>query len=76
MEGVDQVDALIIGPAAEAIHAVEDDVARLVAQPRLVEQQRQRHAGPFADRRPALDAVVAGDLGAARHAPDLVERER
>ena len=31
----------------------------------------ERHAGPLADRAPALDAVVAGDLGAPRQAHDL-----
>ena len=76
MEGVYEVDALIIRPAAEPVGAVEDDVAGLIAQARGIEQQRQRHPGPFADRRPALDAIVAGDLRAPRHRPDLAERQR
>src|SRR5205085_3522665 len=76
VEGVDQVDALIIRPLAIAIQAMEDDVARLVPEAGAVEDQGKRRPGPFADRRPALDAVVAGELGAARLALELGEREQ
>jgi hypothetical protein len=76
VEGIDQIDALVIGRAAEVVGAVQDDVARVRRQPRPLEHGSKRHAGPFADGTPALDAVVAGDLGARGHRAQLRERER
>src|SRR3954468_12913254 len=73
MESVDQVDALIIRNAAEIVGAVEDDVARLAPEPGAVKHQPQRQSGPLADRAPALDAIVAGDLGARGEPPDPVQ---
>src|SRR4051812_37007526 len=70
VEGIDEIDALIIRIAAEIVGAVEDYVAHLLPQPGAMQQQPQRHARPFADRAPALDAIVAGDLGARREPPD------
>ena len=55
---------------------MEDDVARLRLHLGLVEHQRQRHAGPFGDAAPAFDAIVPGDLRAARHGDQLVARQR
>ena len=79
MEGVLQVDALVIAAGAverllERIGAGEDDVARV----RLRARRRaapQRHALPLADAAPTLDAIVPGDLGARRHRPQFGERE-
>ena len=67
MEGVDQVDALVIGLVAEPVGAVEDDVSGARAQARRVEDARQLDAVPFADRAPPFDAIVARDLHAVRH---------
>ena len=44
-------------------------------QPNERQDVTERHAGPFADRTPALDAIVARDLRAARHRAQLRQRE-
>ncbi len=75
MEAVDEVDALVVGGAGEIVGTVEDQVARLRLKSGLGQEVAERHAGPFADGAPALDAVVAGDLGAGRHRAKLGERE-
>src|SRR5688572_31489353 len=62
MKRVDQVDALVIGRAPEIVGAMKDDEARLGPQLRPLEQRAKRHAGPLADRTPALNAVVPRDL--------------
>jgi len=54
---------------------VEHEVARLFLWPYLVKQMRQRHAGPFTDAAPALDAIVTGDLSPRRHRAQLFEAE-
>ena len=54
---------------------MEDDVARLRLQACLLEHMAERHALPFADAAPALDAIVAGDLRARRHGAEIGERE-
>ena len=75
MEGVDQVDALVVAARAvqrllQVVGAVEDDVARARAS-----GPARSSSGPSGAPvhlpidAPALDAVVAGDLGARRHAP-------
>ena len=64
MEGIVEIDALVVGGALKIVGAMEDDVARLVGELRLVEHGGQRRAGPFADGAPALDAIVPGDLRA------------
>src|SRR5450432_913039 len=74
--GVDQVDALVVLARAvqrllERVAAVEDDVAGGLFQAGLIEQRAEPGPRPLADRRPALDAVVAGDLGARRERPKL-----
>ena len=71
-----EVDALVIRGAAEIVGAVEDDVARLGPEARALEQQPERHAGPFPDRAPPLDAIVAGDLGPRGQPPDPVQGQR
>ena len=63
VEGVNQVHAFVIRLVAEAIRTVEDDILRPRAEARVVEDARQLNAVPFADRAPALDAVMPGDLG-------------
>ena len=63
MEGVDEIDALVIGPGAEPVRAVENDIVRARAQPGRLQHPRQWHAAPFPDRAPAFDAVMARDLG-------------
>ena len=75
MACLDHVDRFVIGRAVDLVGAAEEDVARAVRYTRLVEQQCERHAGPLADRAPALDAVVPGDLRARRHRPQLGERQ-
>jgi hypothetical protein len=45
---------------------VEDGVARLVRRLDGVQHVAHRHAAPFRDARPALDAEVRGDLRLAR----------
>src|SRR4029079_7065908 len=64
MKGIDEVDAFIIGLVAEPISAVEDDIFCTGAEARVLKDAPQLDAVPFADRAPALDAVVASDLGA------------
>src|SRR5437868_14972255 len=58
VEGVDQVDALVIGLVTEAVGAVEYDVLRAGAEGGMFEQPPQLDAVPLADRAPALNAVV------------------
>ncbi|EGE60570.1 hypothetical protein RHECNPAF_14110054 [Rhizobium etli CNPAF512] len=80
MEGVNEIDALIVPTAAIKrlfvfVGAMEHDVARLRLQPDRLQQGAKRQARPFADRAPAFDAVVPGDLRARRHRLQLRERE-
>src|SRR5258707_11731829 len=56
MIGVDHIDRLVIGLVAEIIRAVKHDIAGRATYPGAVEQQLERHARPFADRAPPLDA--------------------
>ena len=71
---IDEIDALVIlagalraalgGLAVEIVGAMEYGVARVWRDPRRLEQQAERHAGPLADRAPAFDAIMPRDLGA------------
>src|SRR5438067_6710251 len=76
VEGVDQVDALVIGFVAEAVGAVEYDVLRAGAEGGMFEEPPQLDAVPLADRAPALNAVVAGDLGTVRQRSQRPQRDR
>ena len=77
MEGVEQVDAFVVERAAHhLVEAVEHDVVRLRRKLRHLQNVAQRHAGPLADRGPALVAIMLGDLGACRHRLELVEGKR
>ena len=46
---------------------------RLGPDARTRQDLLKRHAGPFADAAPALDAIMAGDLGAGRQGAQLLE---
>src|ERR1051326_3029501 len=77
MTGPDEIDALVVTgaaterAAAQRVVAVEHDIARGRLDACTVEDTRQLHAGPLADAAPALDAVMAGGLGAGGHPPPL-----
>ena len=75
-EGIDEVDALVIGPAAQRVGAAEDDELRFRLEPGHVEQVLQLRPGPLADRAPALDAIVPGNLGPLRQGLEFFQRER
>jgi len=44
--------------------------------PRRLEQQAERHAGPLPDRASAFEPIMPRDLGARWQLPDLRDRER
>src|ERR1700732_1948792 len=73
MHSVDQVDALIVADAlgidaelavVQGVRAMEYDKAGLGPDAGARQDLRKRHAGPFADAAPALDAIMPSDLGA------------
>ena len=72
---IDHVHALVIGAAIERVSTAEDDEVRLLAHPCHVEQRRKLRAGPFGNRAPPFDAIVAGDLRALRECFQFVEAE-
>src|ERR1700683_264939 len=67
VERIDEIDALVILAGAllaalrrlagQIVGAMEHGVAGAGRDPRRLEQQVERHAGPLADRAPALDAI-------------------
>jgi DHA2 family lincomycin resistance protein-like MFS transporter len=77
VQGIFQVDALVVllRSAPHRVRTVKNDVARVRLQPHEREDVTERHAGPFADCAPSFDAIVPRDLCAARHRPQLRERE-
>ena len=81
MEGVLEVDASrSSGREPSRVFSsssaqVKEDVAGLRLQPGLLQDLAERDARPLADAAPALDAVVARDLGARRHGAEIGERE-
>ena len=76
MEGVDQVDAFIIGRAkAHLVGTMKDEKPRLRFEAGRIEQQLQRNAGPFANRTPPFDAIVPGNLAALRPCHQLGNRK-
>src|SRR6266550_8363998 len=78
MVGVVHVDALVIRTAAVALHrigAMEYHVTRRRCRPHGFQHRRQRRSFPFADRTPAFDAIVAGDLRSARQRAQFLERK-
>src|ERR1043165_3511029 len=68
MEGVDEVNALIIGRRAASdrleIEAFEHDEARRGENAGPFKHAVKRRSGPFSNRAPTLDAIVPGDLAA------------
>jgi hypothetical protein len=76
---VDQVDALIvadalgIGAIVQGVRAMEHDKAGLRPDACARQDLRERHASPFADAAPALDAIMSRDLGARRQGAQLLE---
>ena len=60
----------------QGVEAVEHDVARLGPQPGPAQHRRQPRPLPLADRRPALDAVVLGDLGPRGAGAQVRQAER
>src|SRR5258708_2847821 len=84
MRSVNQVDALIVADALgidtelaaiiQGTGAMEHDKAGLGPDTYARQHPGERHAGPFADAAPALDAIMAGDLGAGRQGAQLLER--
>src|ERR1700731_4515318 len=85
MGGVGKVDALVIADrfwiiaqaaVIQGIGAVEDDIVRLRLDAGARQDFGERHAPPFADAAPALDAVMARDLRARGKRAQIVERER
>src|SRR6476620_4850710 len=76
VEGVDEVDALIIfSIAAERVGAMEDEIAGVGLETHTLQQRCKLRAAPLADRAPALDAVVARDLRARGKLAQLGEAE-
>src|SRR4051794_1812377 len=65
MARVAYIDALVISIAAVVVvHGVKYRVTRGARGVDALDDVRERHAFPFCDRAPALDAVVARDLRA------------
>ena len=54
---------------------MKDDIAGFRLQPNERQHVTELHAGPFANRTPSLDAIVARDLCATRHRAQLRQRE-
>ena len=81
VEGVNEVDALVVeAGAVEGLLQVRRrsgtrHSARRLREPGVSQQHAQRDAGPLADGAPALDAVVARDLGAGRQRLQVGERQ-
>jgi hypothetical protein len=55
---------------------VEDEILRLGRGPATIEERLNRDAAPLGDVRPALDAVMHGDLALLAELAELAERER
>ncbi len=74
-----QIDTLIVFcvwiAVLHRIGTVKHRVSRRWLRLGLLHHLGQGHALPFADATPALDAVMAGDLGARWHGPQIAERE-
>src|SRR5262249_39573168 len=76
VNGVDQVDAFVVGVAVVVgVHAAKDDVFRVGFGFDPLYDLYQPHAFPFADDAPAFDAIVARDLRARRHGFQFFERK-
>src|SRR5689334_10229816 len=56
------------------VEAFEPDIARPRVSTDALQKRMERHARPLADRAPALDADVPGDLAFLREHPQFGER--
>ena len=73
------VDAFVVRARTVGFHrvgAMEDDEARLGLWLDRIQHRGELDALPLADRAPALDAIVPGDLRAAGQLTQLRQRER
>ena len=80
VKGVDQVDAFVIlacavGGAFIVVGAMEHGETSRRLEPGARQYAGQRNALPLADRAPALDAIVTGDLGSLRHRAEIGQRK-
>src|SRR5579863_2918139 len=79
VKGVDQIDAFVILAGSverllQRVRTIKDKISRAGLEPGKAKNLLERCAGPFADATPALDAIMAGDLGSGRQSAQVVQR--